>query len=146
MSTSYYEPYNVARLFASLDHLSGGRACWNVVTSDHQETGYNYNREGLDPHDLRYERAREFVDVTFGLWDGWEADALLLDREAGVYFDADKVHTLNHKGKYFQVRGPFELCPRAAGPPGHRAGGRLAGRDRACRGDGRDRVQPRLDL
>ena len=128
LSTSYYEPYNVARLFGSLDHLSGGRACWNVVTSDHQETGYNYNREGLDPHALRYERAREFVDVTFGLWDGWEKDALVLDREAGVYFDDSKLHALNHKGRHFQVRGPLNMarCPQGR-PVIAQAGGSPAG-------------------
>jgi FMN-dependent oxidoreductase (nitrilotriacetate monooxygenase family) len=128
LSTSYYEPYNVARLFASLDHLSGGRACWNVVTSDHEETGYNYNRTGLDPHALRYERAREFVEVTCGLWDGWEKDALLLDREAGVYFDDRRVHTLNHQGKYFQVRGPLNCARSPQGRPViAQAGGSAAG-------------------
>lgn len=128
LSTSYYEPYNVARLFASLDHLSGGRACWNVVTSDHDETGYNFNREGLDPHALRYERAREFLDVCCGLWDGWEKDALLLDREAGVYFDERRVHTLNHKGKHFQVRGPLNLAHSPQGRPViAQAGGSPAG-------------------
>jgi FMN-dependent oxidoreductase (nitrilotriacetate monooxygenase family) len=128
VSTSYYEPYNVARIFASIEHLSGGRACWNVVTSDHQETGYNYNREGLAPHAERYERAREFVEVAFGLWDGWERDALLLDREAGLYFDADKVHTLNHRGKHFQVRGPLNIARSPQGRPViAQAGGSPAG-------------------
>lgn len=133
VSTSYTEPFNVARMFASLDHLSGGRACWNVVTSDHEETGYNFNREGLDPHALRYERAREFVDVAFGLWDGWERDALVLDREAGLYLDADKLHTLDHKGKHFQVRGPLNI---AASPQGRpviaQAGGSEAGLELAA--------------
>ena len=127
-STSYYEPFNLARIFASLDHLSGGRACWNVVTSDHDETGYNFNREGLDPHALRYERGKEFVDVAFGLWDSFEPDALELDRESGVYYDKDKLHTLNHKGKHFQVRGPLNI---AASPQGRpviaQAGGSEAG-------------------
>jgi FMN-dependent oxidoreductase (nitrilotriacetate monooxygenase family) len=127
-STSYYEPYNLARIFASIDHLSGGRGCWNVVTSDHDETGYNFNREGLDPHALRYERGKEFVDVVFGLWDSFERDALLLDRESGVYYDKDKLHTLNHKGKHFQVRGPLNI---AASPQGRpviaQAGGSEAG-------------------
>lgn len=127
-STSYYEPYNLARIFASIDHLSGGRGCWNVVTSDHDETGYNFNREGLDPHALRYERGKEFVDVVFGLWDSFERDALLLDRESGVYYDKDKLHTLNHKGRHFQVRGPLNI---AASPQGRpiiaQAGGSEAG-------------------
>lgn len=127
-STSYYEPFNLARIFASIDHLSGGRACWNVVTSDHDETGYNFNREGLDPHALRYERGKEFVDVVFGLWDSFEPDALKLDRESGIYYDKDKLHTLNHKGKHFQVRGPLNI---AASPQGRpviaQAGGSEAG-------------------
>jgi FMN-dependent oxidoreductase (nitrilotriacetate monooxygenase family) len=128
LSTSYYEPYNVARLFGSLDHLSGGRACWNVVTSDHDETGYNFNREGLDPHALRYERAREFLEVCCGLWDGWEKDALLHDREAGVYFDDTRVHVLNHKGKHFQVRGPLNCARSPQGRPViAQAGGSPAG-------------------
>lgn len=128
LSTSYYEPYNVARLFGSLDHLSGGRACWNVVTSDHEETGYNYNREGLDPHELRYERAREFVEVTCGLWDGWEKDALVLDREAGLYFDDERFHVLNHKGRHFQVRGPLNMARSPQGRPViAQAGGSPAG-------------------
>ncbi|HSI39946.1 MAG TPA: LLM class flavin-dependent oxidoreductase [Xanthobacteraceae bacterium] len=128
VSTSYYEPYNVARIFASLDHLSGGRSCWNVVTSDHEETGYNFNREGLDPHALRYERGREFVEVTFGLWDSFEPDALKLDRDSGVYYDKDKLHTLNHKGKHFQVRGPLNIARSPQGRPViAQAGGSEAG-------------------
>ncbi len=110
LSTSYYEPFNVARLFASIDHLSGGRGGWNVVTSDHDETGYNFNRTGLDPHALRYERAREFVDVVLGLWDSFEDDALVLDRETGLYFDKHRHHTLDHVGKHFQVRGPLNIA------------------------------------
>ncbi len=128
LSTSYYEPYNVARLFASLDHLSGGRACWNVVTSDHDETGYNFNREGLPPHAERYARAREFVEVCFGLWDGWEPDALLLDREGGRYHDPAKVHTLDHVGPHFQVRGPLNIARSPQGRPViAQAGGSEAG-------------------
>ena len=133
LSTSYYEPFNVARLFGSIDHLSGGRACWNVVTSDHDETGYNYNRQGLDPHAVRYERAREFVEVCFGLWDGWEPDALLLDRAAGQYFDPAKLHLLDHVGKHFQVRGPLNLSRSPQGRPViAQAGGSPAGMDLAA--------------
>ena len=128
VSTSYYEPFNVARLFASIDHLSQGRACWNVVTSDHDETGYNFNKQGLDPHALRYERGREFVDVVFGLWDSFEADALLLDRQSGIYYDKDKHHALNHKGKHFQVRGPLNIARSPQGRPViAQAGGSEAG-------------------
>ncbi|NYT33244.1 LLM class flavin-dependent oxidoreductase [Rhizobium sp. WYCCWR 11128] len=134
VSTSYYEPYNVARLFASIDHLSNGRVCWNVVTSDHDETGYNFNREGLDPHALRYERGNEFVDVVFGLWDSFEEGALLLDRENGVYYDKDKHHTLNHKGKHFQVRGPLNIARTPQGRPViAQAGGSEPGMDMAAR-------------
>jgi FMN-dependent oxidoreductase (nitrilotriacetate monooxygenase family) len=134
VSTSYYEPFNVARIFASIDHLSGGRVCWNVVTSDHNETGYNFNREGLDPHALRYERGAEFVDVVFGLWDSFEADALLLDRESGVYYDKTKHHTLNHKGKHFQVRGPLNIARSPQGRPIiAQAGGSEAGIELAAR-------------
>ena len=116
-STSYYEPYNLARIFASIDHLSGGRACWNVVTSDHDETGYNFNRRGLDPHAVRYARAREFVEVAFGLWDSFDADALLLDRERGIYHDPAKLHTLDHEGEHFQVRGPLNIARTPQGRP-----------------------------
>lgn len=133
VSTSYSEPFNVARMFASLDHLSGGRAAWNVVTSDHDETGYNFNRVGLDPHALRYERAREFVDVVFGLWDGWEHDTLVLDREGGLYLDPDKLHLLNHKGKHFQVRGPLNIARSPQGRPViSQAGGSEAGLELAA--------------
>lgn len=133
-STSYYEPYNIARIFASIDHLSGGRACWNVVTSDHDETGYNYGFEGLPPHAERYERGAEFVDVVFGLWDSFEPDALVLDKENGLYHDKTKLHTLDHKGKHFKVRGPLNI---AASPQGRpviaQAGGSEAGMELAAR-------------
>ena len=134
VSTSYYEPYNVARIFASIDHLSKGRVCWNVVTSDHNETGYNFNREGLDPHDVRYERGREFVDVVFGLWDSFERDALLLDRDSGLYYDKDKLHTLDHKGKHFHVRGPLNIASSPQGRPViAQAGGSEPGMELAAR-------------
>ena len=133
-STSFYEPFNLARIFASIDHLSGGRACWNVVTSDHDETGYNYNFDGLPPHSWRYERGAEFVDVVFGLWDSFEPDALILDKHAGLYHDKDKLHLLNHKGPHFQVRGPLNI---AASPQGRpviaQAGGSEPGMELAAR-------------
>lgn len=133
-STSYYEPYNIARLYASADHISGGRICWNVVTSDHDETGYNYNREGLPPHSERYERGEEFVDTVFGLWDSFEEDALLMDRESGIYHDADKLHELNHKGKHFQVRGPLNVARTPQGRPViAQAGGSEQGMELAAR-------------
>ncbi len=133
-STSYYEPYNIARLFASADHMSGGRMCWNVVTSDHDETGYNYNREGLPPHAERYERCEEFVDVVFGLWDSYEPDALLLDRDSGIYHDQHKLHELNHHGKHFQVRGPLNIARTPQGRPViAQAGGSEPGMELAAR-------------
>ena len=127
-STSYYEPYNLARIFASIDHLSGGRAAWNVVSSDHDETGYNFNRRGLDPHAVRYARAREFVDVAFGLWDSFEDDALLLDRAGGRHHDPAKLHQLDHEGEHFQVRGPLNIARSPQGRPViAQAGGSEAG-------------------
>ena len=127
-STSYYEPYNLARIFASIDHLSRGRAGWNVVTSDHDETGYNFNRRGLDPHAVRYARAREFVEVAFGLWDSFDEDALLLDRAGGVYHQAQKLHSLDHEGEHFQVRGPLNIARTPQGRPViAQAGGSEAG-------------------
>lgn len=116
-STSYYEPYNLARIFSSVDHLSGGRACWNVVTSDHDETGYNFGRNGLDPHAERYARGREFVDVVFGLWDGWEPGAVIADRDSGRYHDETKVHPLDHVGENFRVRGPLNISATPQGRP-----------------------------
>jgi alkanesulfonate monooxygenase SsuD/methylene tetrahydromethanopterin reductase-like flavin-dependent oxidoreductase (luciferase family) len=136
VSTSYYEPYNVARIFASIDHLSGGRVCWNVVTSDHNETGYNFNRDGLDPHALRYERGTEFVDVVFGLWDSFEADALLRDRETGV-----KAAQPGPQGQAFPGSRTAEYCPLAAGSASHRPSRRLGGRHGACRPHRRNRFQ-----
>ncbi|MGB0659233.1 MAG: LLM class flavin-dependent oxidoreductase [Mangrovicoccus sp.] len=133
-STSYYEPYNIARLYASADHISGGRICWNVVTSDHDETGYNFNREGLDPHEDRYKRGEEFLDVVFGLWDSYEDDALLLDRENGVYHDHTKLHQLDHMGEHFQVRGPLNIARTPQGRPViSQAGGSERGKELAAR-------------
>jgi FMN-dependent oxidoreductase (nitrilotriacetate monooxygenase family) len=129
MSTSYFEPYNLARQYASLDHISGGRSGWNVVTSSHPAGGYNFGRDGLEEHSLRYQRAREFVEICFGLWDSWDDDAFVLDREAGVYFDPDKMHYLRHKGEFFSVRGPLNIArPPQGRPVIIQAGGSEAGR------------------
>lgn len=115
-STSFNEPYNIARRFASLDWISGGRAGWNVVTSSQPEEAYNFGMPGLPPHPERYARAREFVEVCRGLWDSWEDDAFVRDRSSALYFDPEKLHQLHHQGKYFSVRGPLN----AARPPqGH---------------------------
>ena len=133
MSTSYYEPYNLARLFASLDHLSSGRAGWNVVTSAHPAGGYNFGRDGLEDHALRYARAREFVEVCFGLWDSWDDDAFVLDRAAGINFDPDRMHYLHHKGRFFTVRGPLNIArPPQGRPVIIQAGGSESGKELAA--------------
>jgi len=112
-STTYNEPLNVARAFASLDHLSLGRAAWNAVTSSGAEAARNFGR-AHPPHDLRYQVAEEFVDVVMGLWDCWEDDAIIINHATGQYIDPTKVHTLDHKGTYFDVRGPLNIgrCPQ----------------------------------
>lgn len=115
-STSFNEPYNIARRFASLDWISGGRAGWNVVTSSQPAEGYNFGMNSLPPHDERYARAREFVEVCRGLWDSWEDDAFVRDRALALYFDPAKLHHLRHQGKYFSVRGPLNA---ARSPQGH---------------------------
>lgn len=116
-STSYYEPFNVARLFGSLDHISNGRAGWNVVTSANASASFNFNRD--EHYDIaeRYQRAREFVQVVLGLWDSWEDDAFVRDRESRRYFDSRKLHKLNHKGNFFSVRGPMNLARPPQGYP-----------------------------
>lgn len=116
-STSYFEPYNLARQYGSLDHISGGRAGWNVVTSAHPAAGYNFGRDGLEPHAERYERAREFFQVCAGLWDSWDDDAFVLDREASEYFKPDRMHYLNHKGRHYSVRGPLNMARPPQGRP-----------------------------
>jgi N-acetyl-S-(2-succino)cysteine monooxygenase len=124
-TTSYNEPYHLARKFASLDHISGGRAGWNMVTSSNVSEAYNFGREAHYEHGERYDRAVEFVEVVKGLWDSWEDQAFIRDRESGRYFDPAKLHVLNHKGKHFSVRGPL-VGEAAAGPPGA-VPGRLIG-------------------
>ena len=115
-STSYSDPYNIARAFASLDHISNGRASWNVVTSAMDEEALNFGRDGNIEHGIRYERAAEFLDVAKGLWDSWQDDAILLDRSSGVFADSSRIHRLDHVGKYLKVRGPLNV-PRP--PQGH---------------------------
>jgi FMN-dependent oxidoreductase (nitrilotriacetate monooxygenase family) len=113
-STTYNHPYQVARRFATLDHLSGGRGGWNLVTSEVGNEAWNFNpQSGVEPVH-RYERAAEFCDICVGLWDSWEEGALLRDRESGQYYDPTKVHALNHVGRFFKVRGPLsvERCPQ----------------------------------
>ena len=133
-STSYNEPFNVARQFASLDHLSGGRSGWNVVTSATDAEARNFNLDRQAEHAARYHRAREFMEVVTGLWDSWEDDAFLYDKESGRFFDPQKLHILGHKGEHFQVRGPLNV---ARPPQGHpvivQAGASDDGQDFAAR-------------
>jgi len=117
LSTTYSEPFHVARQFASLDHLSGGRAGWNVVTSVTPMEAQNFSYETTPDYDKRYERAAEFVDVVRGLWDCWEDDAFVRDKASGIFFDPEKMHVLNHKGQHFSVRGPLNIPRTPQGYP-----------------------------
>jgi FMN-dependent oxidoreductase (nitrilotriacetate monooxygenase family) len=133
-STSFCEPYNVARQFSSLDHLSGGRAAWNVVTSSAGITALNFNRDAHEDHSRRYERANEFVDVVNGLWDSWDDDAFSRDRQTGIFFDPAKRHVLDHRGEFYQVRGPLDIPRSPQGRPVIiNAGGSEAGMEMAAR-------------
>src|SRR4029078_4071098 len=109
-STTFDEPYHVARRFASLDHISGGRAGWNIVTRSMRDAALNFGLEDHMEHAERYKRAREFYDVVTGLWDSFADDAFVRDVESGLYFDPEKMHVLNHKGKYLSVRGPLNIA------------------------------------
>ncbi|MGV9833669.1 LLM class flavin-dependent oxidoreductase [Nocardia niigatensis] len=116
-STTYNEPFNLARKFASLDHISGGRAGWNIVTSGNEDEAFNFGYEAIPEHARRYERAGEFVDLAVQLWDSWESDAVVLDPETGIFADPDKVHTLDYRGERFQVRGPLNSPRSPQGRP-----------------------------
>ncbi|HBO3777799.1 TPA: LLM class flavin-dependent oxidoreductase [Pseudomonas aeruginosa] len=133
-TTSYNEPYHIARKFASLDYLSKGRAAWNLVTSVVSDEAWNFGREAHIDHAERYRRAEEFHDVVKGLWDSWEDDAFLRDKASGRYFDPAKLHVLDHKGEFFSVRGPLNV---ARPPQGHpvlvQAGASEAGKALAAR-------------
>ncbi|HEY0293526.1 MAG TPA: LLM class flavin-dependent oxidoreductase [Hansschlegelia sp.] len=133
VSTSFFEPYNVARMFVSLDHLSHGRAAWNVVTSADDYAARNFGLDRLPPHDQRYERAKEFVHVVKRLWDSWEDDAFVHDRTSGLYFDPAKMHVVDHQGKHFSVNGALNI---ARAPQGHpviiQAGASDAGKEFAA--------------
>lgn len=109
LSTSYSDPFTTARQFASLDHLSNGRAGWNVVTSPLEGSAKNFSREKHPEHALRYRIADEYLDVVKGLWDSWEEDAFVRNKESGQFFDAEKLHALNHRGDFFQVAGPLNI-------------------------------------
>jgi FMN-dependent oxidoreductase (nitrilotriacetate monooxygenase family) len=133
-STTYYSPFHVARTFATLDHLSGGRAAWNVVTSVNDSEAQNYGMKEHLGHDERYDRADEFLEATKGLWDTWDDDALILDRAGGIFADPAKVHELDHEGKWFSVRGPLTVprCPQGR-PVLLQAGSSGRGREFAAR-------------
>lgn len=134
VSTSFSEPFNVARIFGSIDHISGGRAAWNVVTSSNPKAALNFNRDEHLEHELRYQRANEFVDVVRGLWDCWEDGALVADKTTGRFIDNSKISQLDHKGRFFQVKGPLNM---ARCPQGHpviiQAGGSPSGLELAAR-------------
>jgi FMN-dependent oxidoreductase (nitrilotriacetate monooxygenase family) len=133
-STTYYTPFHVARTFATLDHLSGGRAAWNVVTSVNDSEAQNYGFTEVLDHDARYDRADEFLEATTGLWDTWEDDALVLDRASGTFADPDKVHELGYDGDWFKVRGPLTVPRTPQGRPVLlQAGSSGRGRDFAAR-------------
>jgi FMN-dependent oxidoreductase (nitrilotriacetate monooxygenase family) len=133
-STTYYAPFHVARTFATLDHLSGGRAAWNVVTSVNDCEAQNFGLKEHLGHDARYDRADEFLTAVTGLWDTWEDGALVLDREDGVFADPDRVHELRHEGEYFSVRGPLTVPRTPQGRPVMiQAGSSGRGRDFAAR-------------
>jgi N-acetyl-S-(2-succino)cysteine monooxygenase len=116
-STTYNEPYHIARKFASLDHISHGRAGWNIVTSWSEAEAKNFNRENHLDYDTRYDRAAEFVEVVKGLWDSWDADAFAHDKQSGLFYHPDKMHVLDHRDKHFQVRGPLTVARTPQGRP-----------------------------
>lgn len=116
-STTYYEPFHVARTFATLDHLSGGRAAWNVVTSVNDSEAQNFGLDSHLGHDERYDRAHEFLQTVTALWDSWDDDALIMDKAAGQFADPARVHEIHHSGKYFSVRGPLTLPRPPQGRP-----------------------------
>ncbi|KAH8693547.1 luciferase-like domain-containing protein [Talaromyces proteolyticus] len=116
-STTYDEPYHIARRFASLDHISNGRAAWNIVTTGNPEASKNFGKDDHLEHDQRYKRAREFYDVVTGLWDSFADDAFIRDQQTGIYFDPEKLHTLNHEGDDLKVRGPLNIARPVQGWP-----------------------------
>jgi alkanesulfonate monooxygenase len=116
-STTFDEPYHIARRFASLDHISGGRAGWNIVTTSNPDAALNFGLEEHMEHGERYARAREFYDVVTGLWDSFADEAFVRDVDTGIYFNPDKMHVLNHSGKYFSVRGPLNIARPVQGWP-----------------------------
>jgi FMN-dependent oxidoreductase (nitrilotriacetate monooxygenase family) len=132
-STTFNEPYHIARKFASLDHISGGRAGWNLVTTSNPDAALNFGLEEHVEHGERYHRGREFYDVVTGLWDSWADDAFIRDVERGVFFDPEKLHVLGHKGEHFSVKGPLNIArPIQGWPVIVQAGASEAGRQIAA--------------
>src|SRR5216683_6515837 len=132
-STTFEPAYTIARRFASLDHISEGRAAWNLVTTSNPDAALNFGMDEQMEHAERYARAREFYDVVTGLWDSWADDAFIRDVESGVYFDPAKLHVLNHNGKYLKVRGPLNIArPIQGWPVIVQAGASDAGRQLAA--------------
>jgi FMN-dependent oxidoreductase (nitrilotriacetate monooxygenase family) len=133
-STTYYDPYNLARLFASVDHISGGRVGWNIVTTSAEATAYNFGLDHHPSHADRYRQGAEFVDVVTKLWDSWEDDAIVADRDSGLFADTDKIHAIEHKGEFYSVKGALNLNRSPQGRPVYvQAGSSLDGRDFAAR-------------
>ncbi|WP_323749488.1 LLM class flavin-dependent oxidoreductase [Curtobacterium sp. VKM Ac-1393] len=116
-TTTFNDPYNLARRFSTLDHISGGRAGWNLVTSFNEDEAQNFGLDAHVQHAARYERASEFVDVVTGLWDSWDPDAIVRDKQSGTYFDTDKMRFLQHDGEHFRVRGPLTTGRSPQGRP-----------------------------
>ena len=116
-STTFHQPYQLARQFLSLDHLSGGRAGWNVVTSSRNAEAQNFGGDSIISRDQRYQRAKESIEVAFGLWECWEPDAYVRDRQRGLFFDPARLHRLEHKGAHFSVRGPLTMPRSPQGRP-----------------------------
>ncbi|MGY9057060.1 MAG: LLM class flavin-dependent oxidoreductase [Alphaproteobacteria bacterium] len=116
-STTFEPPYMIARRFASLDHISKGRAGWNIVTTSNPDAAKNFGQDDQMEHGERYRRAREFYDVVTGLWDSWADDAFIRDTESGIFFDPERLHVLDHKGEFFKVRGPLNIARPVQGWP-----------------------------
>ena len=134
LSTTYSDPYTVARQFASIDHISGGRAGWNIVTSPLEGSALNYSRPEHPQHDLRYRIADEFVEVAKGLWDSWEEGAFVRNKDTGQFIDPSKMHRLGYEGEFFSVQGPLNISRSRQGRPVLiQAGSSEAGRDFASR-------------
>jgi FMN-dependent oxidoreductase (nitrilotriacetate monooxygenase family) len=133
-STTFNEPFNLARFFGSLDRISGGRAGWNIVTTFSQEAAHNFGLSAVPSNEERYGRAQDFIDVVSKLWDSWEDDALVVDRASGEYVDVSRVHEINHTGRYLRVKGPFSAPRSPQGRPVYvQAGSSNEGRAFAAR-------------